>query len=414
MFHPRKYWKKLGPGIITGAADDDPSGVVTYAQTGARFGYGFLWLALFTTPLMIAAQEMSARLGLVTHRGLTALVRQHVSAKIAVGLAVLVFLTNTLNLGADVGAMSEVLKLLAPVPTSFAIIGFAAVILALEIWLSYKRYANILKWLSLALLAYVAAAFSVHQDWGAILHHTLVPIWLGGRSSLTLIVGVLGTTISPYLFIWQASEEVEEEPAKTATPTAMGARLQRMRKDTYTGMIYSNIMMFFIILTTAATLHQAGLVNIGTARQAAEALRPVAGHFTFWLFALGIIGIGLQSIPVLAGSAAYAVSEVFGWREGLAKKLRQARGFYLAIAVSMIIGIISNFLGWSPVKFLIATAVLNGLLAPVLLFFIIRLADDARVVGDHLSTRSIRWWGWFCFSAMTLAGLILIRQWIWP
>lgn len=412
MFHPRKYWKKLGPGIITGAADDDPSGIVTYSQTGARFGYSFLWLALFTTPLMIAAQEMSARLGLVTRKGLTALVRQHMSAKVAVGLALLVFVANTVNLGADLGAMSEVMKLLVPAPSFIYVVGFGVLILALEIWLSYKRYTNILKWLTLALLTYVAAAFSVHQDWASIFHHTLIPSWVGGKTTLFLFVGILGTTISPYLFIWQASEEAEEERIKRFIPGHLKKHISIMRKDTYTGMIYSNLMMFFIILTTAATLNHAGLTNIETARQAAEAIRPIAGNFTFLLFALGIVGIGLQSIPVLAGSASYAISEVFGWREGLTKKFSKAPAFYVVLVLSMGIGAVSNALGISPVKFLIAAAVLNGLTAPILLYFITRLADRKDVVGEYTNPPLIRWLGWICVVAMSVAGLILIWQWL--
>lgn len=408
MFHPRKFWKKLGPGIITGAADDDPSGIVTYSQTGAQHGYGFLWLALFLTPLMIAAQEMSARLGLVTRKGLTALVREHISAKIAVVLAMLVFAVNTINLGADLGAMSEVMKLLVPAPNLVYIVGFGAVILGLEIWLSYKRYANVLKWLTLALLTYVAAALSVHQDWGAILRQTVIPSWIGGRESIMIVVGILGTTISPYLFIWQASEEMEEEKTKHHEPGAIAGHLKKMRLDTYVGMIYSNVVMFFIILSAAATLHAAGVTNIETARQAAEAIRPIAGDFTFLLFALGIIGIGLQAIPVLAGSAAYAISEVFGWREGLTKKFANAKGFYLVLICSMAIGAVGTMLGMSPISFLIAAAVLNGLLAPILLFFIAKLADRPDVVGEHRSPPFVRWAGWTCVAAMSLAGLFLI------
>lgn len=412
MLRLHKFFRRFGPGIITGSADDDPSGIVTYSQTGAQYGYAFLWLAFFTTPLMIAAQEMSARLGLVTRQGLATLVRKHVSFKIAVALSVLVFIVNTINLGADLGAMSEVTKLLVPGSSTLYIIGFGALILGLEIWLSYKRYANVLKWLTLALLTYVAAAFSVHQDWGTIFHDLVLPTWVGGQASIMLVVAILGTTISPYLFFWQASEEVEEEKHRPWDFLKIKQDVKQMRRDTYTGMIYSNLMMFFIIITTAATLHRAGITTIDTAQQAAEAIRPIAGQFTFLLFALGIIGNGLMSVPILAGAAAYAVSDVFQWREGLTKRFRKAPAFYLTIIASVAIGAASNFFGWSPIKFLIAAAVLNGLLAPVLLWFIIRLADRRDVVGKFTSPPLIRWAGWLSWLAMTVVGLTLIWQWI--
>lgn len=401
--------------MITGASDDDPSGIATYSQTGARYGYQFLWLALISTPLMMAAQEMSARLGMVTGRGLASILRRHVSVKVVFVLAWLLFLVNTINVGADLGAMAEATKLLLPGPTWLYLVLFALIIVLLEVFVSYRKYVNVLRWLTLALLSYIIAAFFTHQNWALAIKDTFVPTFGSGKELWMIIVAALGTTITPYCFFWQTSEEVEEEIAKgrTSLKKRIGAskrEILSMRREVVSGMLLSNVVMFFIIVTTAGTLHNVGITNIQTAGQAAEALRPLAGNFTFFLFTLGIVGMGLLGIPILAGSASYALAEVFGWKEGLSKNYRQAHSFYLAIAVSVILGLISNMTGASPIQFLVFAAVLNGLLAPVMLWYIVRLADRKDVVGTHVSTPLIRFGGWLCFFVMAVSAVMLIAQ----
>jgi NRAMP (natural resistance-associated macrophage protein)-like metal ion transporter len=379
MFHLGKYFKRIGPGVITGASDDDPSGIVTYSQTGARYGYGLLWLALFTTPLMMAVQELSGRLGLVTRRGLAALIRRHYSRRAAMIIAASLLIANIVNIGADLSAMAAVMKLLIPGPVVVYIIGFAALIIILEVFVSYARYANILKWLTLSLLTYVVAAFVTKQDWLAVMVSTLVPTIPRDGTVWLLITGILGTTITPYCFFWEASEEVEEgnmlAKLKRKIIPSIKDRLRILRLDTAAGMIYSNVVMFFIIVTTAGVLHTAGVTNITTAQQAAEALRPLAGNFAFALFALGIIGIGLLAVPILAGSAAYALAEVFNWPEGLGKKFREAKAFYITIVAAILVGAIITASGLSPVTFLLVAAVVNGLVAPAIIWFMLKLAN---------------------------------------
>ncbi|MFH0828636.1 MAG: Nramp family divalent metal transporter [Candidatus Kerfeldbacteria bacterium] len=415
MFHLKKIFKKIGPGVITGASDDDPSGIATYSQTGARFGYQMLWLALVSTPLMMAVQEMSARLGMVTGRGLAGILKKHTSAKVVFVLASLLFLVNTINIGADLGAMAEASRLVLNGPGWLYLILFTAAIVLLEIFVSYRKYVNVLRWLTFVLFAYVAAAFFVQQNWWEIITSTIIPSFSLNKEMWLMIVAVLGTTISPYCFFWEASEEVEDEIAegRTTIKKRTGAtkkEIRSMREETVVGMSYSNIVMFFIIITTAATLHRAGITSIGNASQAAEALRPLAGNLTFMLFTVGIIGTGLLAIPILAGSASYAIAEVFGWKEGLSKQYRQAHAFYLAIAASVILGLIVNVIGIPPMQFLIYAAVLNGLLAPVIIWFILRLSDRRDVVGVHTSTPWVRFFGWFAFCVMSLSACILVYQ----
>lgn len=412
MFHVRKLLKNIGPGVITGASDDDPSGIFTYSQTGAQFGYRFLWLALFTTPLMMAVQEMSARIGLVTRQGLGTIIRRHVSRRAALLVALALLVVNTINISADLNAMAAVMRLIVPGPTVIFLFGFAVLVLVLEVTISYARYANILKWLTLSLLSYVLVVFVTQQDWGAIAWHTFIPSFSGGWSSWYLITAVLGTTISPYLFFWQASEEVEEESllVKMKERIQLGHEIRRMRRDTMMGMLFSNLIMFFIIVATAGTLHQAGVNDITSAEQAASALRPLAGSFAFTLFALGILGTGLLAIPILAGSAAYAMAEVFNWPEGLGRKFRNARAFYLTIAIAILGGALATTVGANPIHFLILAAVLNGLLAPVMLWFIIRLAGRRDVMGRHISPPLVRRAGWLTFGLMSLAGGLTLYQ----
>lgn len=414
MLHVRKLLKNIGPGVITGASDDDPSGVVTYSQTGAQFGYRYLWLSLFTTPLMMAVQEMSARIGMVTKQGLARVIRHRVSRRVSICLALGLLVVNTINISADLNAMAAVTKLIVPGPGMLYLFLFATTIVWLEVKVSYATYANVLKWLTLTLFSYVLVVFVTRQDWGAIAWGTLVPNLTGGSPAWYLITAVLGTTISPYLFFWQASEEVEEEhvwdKVKEQFKQALPGHLRDMRRDTAIGMIFSNLVMFFIIVAAAGTLHQAGITTITSAEQAASALQPLAGSFAFTLFALGILGTGLLAIPVLAGSAAYALAEVFGWHEGLGKTFHQARSFYVTIGAAVISGAIAGSFGLAAIQFLILAAVLNGLLAPLMLFFIIRLADDPHIVGPYRSSTAVRMVGWVTFALMVVAGVLTIGQ----
>lgn len=412
MVHLRKLFQRIGPGVVTGASDDDPSGVVTYSQAGAQYGYRFLWLSLFSMPLMMAVQEMSARIGLVTRQGLGSVIRHHVSRKVAVVLALGLLIVNTINISADLNAMAAVMKLIVPGNAVAFLFGFAVLILVLEVTVSYVQYANVLKWLTITLFSYVLVVFVTKQDWSAIAWHTVVPTLSGGKASWYLITAILGTTISPYLFFWQASEEVEEESLldKMTERVHINTKIKNMRRDTIIGMVFSNVVMFFIIVATAGTLHQAGITNITSAEQAASALKPLAGSFAFTLFAIGILGTGLLAIPVLAGSAAYAIAEVFQWKEGLGKKFRDAKAFYLMIAIAILGGAIATIAGTNPITFLILAAVLNGLLAPVMLWFIIRLASNTKVMGVHISPRGIVVVGWLTFLLMVASGLLTLTQ----
>lgn len=407
MMHPRHWWKHLGPGVITGASDDDPSGIITYTQTGAVTGTKLLWLTWLTTPMMIAAQEMSARIGLVTGKGLAAVLKKR-SPHLAAAVSVLLLVANTINIGADLAAMGAVTQLLIPGSEILYTILIAIVVLVLEIWLSYKRYVRVLRWLTLSLLTYVAAAFAVNLPWGTVLHDFVTPSLDFSKLTIMLIVANLGTTISPYLFFWQASEEVEERHQTQPDKQTMLTWLRRMRGDVVLGMTASNVVMFFIIVTTASTLRAHGVTDITSAEQAAQALRPIAGHWTYLLFTLGIIGTGLLAVPVLAGSAAYALAEVFGWHEGLSRTFRQAPQFYLAIAASVVVGVLLTAAGISPITMLLWAAVVNGIVAPVMLFILLRLGDDKKIVGVHRHPSWVRWWGWLAFTLMTLAAILLL------
>ncbi|HEY5383261.1 MAG TPA: divalent metal cation transporter [Candidatus Paceibacterota bacterium] len=410
-----EYFNTLGPGLTTGAADDDPSGIATYSQTGAQYGFQLLWLSLFSFPLMAVVQEMCARIGLVTGEGLAANIRRQYPKKVLYLCVSLLFVANTFNLGADLGAMAKATQLLVPgAQFAFLIIGFALVSLLLQIFTTYARYAKYLKYLTLVLLSYVLTAFMIHLDWGHIVLSTLMPTISFSRGQLLLICAILGTTISPYLFFWQTSQEVEEEilrgkdtlqlrRAKTSKE-----ELSRMRTDVWTGMFFSNIVMFFIIVVCAATLAVHGITNIATADQAALALRPLAGEGAYLLFALGIIGTGMLAIPTLAGSASYAISESFKWNTGLYRKLKEAYAFYGVIIVSMIIGLLLNFTHLDPIKALIYSAVANGLIAPVVLVLIVQLSSNKKIMGAHANNALTKWVGWVTVGLMTIAGLAVL------
>jgi NRAMP (natural resistance-associated macrophage protein)-like metal ion transporter len=410
----KKYWNVLGPGLTTGASDDDPSGIATYSQTGAQFGFQLLWLSVITFPLMAIVQEMCARIGIVTGRGLAGNIREHFSKRVLYTCTILLFAANAFNIGADLGAMAKAVQLLDHgVSFSFAVIGFALICILLQIYLPYARYAHFLIWLALVLLAYIASAVMAHLDWSNVLSGTLKPSLHFNKDQLLIVCAILGTTISPYLFFWQTSQEVENEilEGKTNVAARKGSNpheLKAMRLDVWTGMLLSNIVMFFIIAACGAILFPQGITQIHTASEAAEALRPFAGNLTYFLFAVGIIGTGLLAIPVLAGSSSYAVSESFKWREGLYQKLHQAHAFYGVLLLSVIVGLGINFLGIDPIKALIYSAVANGIVAPIVLALIVMISSSKHVMGEWVNKRWTTWVGWSVTGVMTLAGIAAI------
>lgn len=434
-----KYWKKLGPGLTTGAADDDPSGIATYSQTGAQTGLTLSWLALFTYPLMGIVQEMCARIGMVTSRGLAANIRLHFPAWLLYTLTALLFAANTFNIGADLGAMAEASRLLMPqIPFFIWVIAFTLFSLVLQIFTSYKTYAKYLKWLALILFSYVLAAFAINLNWTEILQNAFVPHMTFSKENILLVSAILGTTISPYLFFWQTSQEVEEKILHgqateehlevTKTISAEGqvveiasveehqivpvpviseiskGELKDMRIDVWSGMFISNLVMFFIIIVCSATLHASGITTITTAADAAGALRPLAGHFAYLLFAIGIIGTGLLAVPILAGSTSYALAESFRWTSGLHYKLKEAYAFYGVIIASMIIGLGLNFIGLDPIKALIYSAVGNCIVAPIVLIFIVLISGNKNIMGKNANSSIANILGWIVTLLMCLVA----------
>lgn len=406
------YWKNLGPGLTTGASDDDPSGIATYSQAGAQYGFQFLWMALFTFPLMAIVQEMCARIGIVTGRGLAGNIRIHFPRWVLYICTALLFFANTLNIGADIGAMAKSTQLIFPNMNFTALVfGFAIVGLGLQIYVSYERYAKYLKYLAMILLSYVLVAISVHLDYKELLRYTIFPTFKFNGDQILLVCAVLGTTISPYLFFWQTSQEVEDSILKGQTSLRLrqeavsNKEIKLMRQDVWSGMFLSNLVMFFIIAACAATLFQHGITNITTAADAAAALKPIAGDQAYLLFALGIIGTGMLAIPVLAGSASYAMSESFGWKTGLYRKLKEANAFYGIIIIATLIGVSLNFVGIDPIKALIFSAVVNGLVAPVILVMILLLSNNKKVMGDRVNHPVATALGWLITIIMILAGI---------
>lgn len=415
----QEYLNTLGPGLTTGAADDDPSGIATYSQTGAQYGFQLLWLSLFTFPLMAVVQEMCARIALVTGQGLAANIRDRYPAWMLNICTSLLFVANTFNIGADLGAMAKATELLVP-SFQFALLvaGFALVSLLLQIFTTYARYAKYLKYLTAVLLAYVATAFIVHMNWHEVAWHALIPSITFSQNQLLLICAILGTTISPYLFFWQTSQEVEEEVlrGRETIDERKGAsrrEIKDMRRDVWTGMFFSNLVMFFIIAACAATLSAHGITNIQTADQAALALRPLAGEWAYLLFALGIIGTGMLAVPILAGSASYAISESFKWDTGLYRKLKEAYAFYGVIIVAMLVGLMMNFVGLDPIKALIYSAVANGLVAPIVLIFIVLLSRDKKVMSVRANKPLTTFIGWLTVGLMSVSGVAAIVSLFW-
>jgi NRAMP (natural resistance-associated macrophage protein)-like metal ion transporter len=413
----RKLLQVLGPGLITGASDDDPSGIATYSQAGARFGFDMAWTMLFSWPLMCAIQEISARIGRVTGRGIAGNLRQHYPRSVLAGLVLLLLVANTINLGADLGAMAAALQLVIGGPELLYVGAFALLCVGLEVFVKYERYVRVLKWLTLALFAYVGVAFVVDIPWGTVGDRLVAPHIQWTSHYITTVVAILGTTISPYLFFWQAEEEVEEVKEKDGAkpleraPRQARKEFARIRLDTYFGMGLSNLVALFIILTTAATLHTHGVTEIQTSAQAAEALRPIAGPAVFMIFALGIVGTGLLAVPVLAGSAAYAVGEAFGWHVGLTRKFQKAKAFYGVIVAATVIGALLNFSPIDPMQALFWSAVINGVVAVPVMGMMMLLGSRSQVMGKFTLPRSLKVVGWLATAVMAIAAVAMFATW---
>ncbi len=407
----------LGPGLITGASDDDPSGIATYSQAGAAFGFALIWTLLFTYPLMCAIQLISAEIGRVTGKGLAANMRGCYPASALYALVALLVLANVVNIGADLGAMGAALRLILPGPQWAYVSGFAMLIAALEVFMRYASYASVLRWLTLSLFAYVATVFVVGVPWGQVAIHLVVPHVEWTAAYFTIVVAVFGTTISPYLFFWQASQEVEDETGDPAArpllqaPADAPRELRRIRLDTFVGMAASNLVALFIVLTTAVTLNAHGVTNIETAADAAKALKPIAGAFAFAVFALGIVGTGLLAVPVLAGSTAYAVGETLGWPIGLDERPSRAPAFYLAIIAGILIGALLNFSPLDPIKALIFSAVVNGVAAVPMMAMIMLMASRRRVMGEFALKPWLKTLGWIATAVMAAAAVGMVATW---
>jgi NRAMP (natural resistance-associated macrophage protein)-like metal ion transporter len=407
---------KLGPGLITGAADDDPSGIAAYSQGGAQFGYSLLWTLFFTYPLMVGIQVVSARIGCVSGYGLAGNIRRHYSPAILYSLVSLLLIANTINIGADLVAMADSTALLIGGPRHVYIVGFGLVCVVLQVFISYARYVRVLKWLTLSLFAYVGVVFTVGLPWAEVIKGAAIPVLSMSPDYLTTVVAIFGTTISPYLFFWQASQECEDLRAVKADkplrnyPGQAAHQLARIKIDTYIGMGFSNLIAFFIMLTTAATLHAHGVTDIQTSAQAAEALRPIAGRFAFLLFSMGIIGTGLLAVPVLAGSAAFAVAESFRWRRGLDLTPRRGVRFYGVIAAATMVGVGLGFTRLDPIKALFFAAVINGVISAPIMVVMMRMASNPKIMGEFIVTRRLKILGWAATAVMAVAVAAMFVQ----
>ncbi len=416
----RRFLRILGPGVVTGAADDDPSGIATYSQTGAAYGYSLLWLFPLMFPLLVSVQETCSRIGAVTGRGLAAVIKAHYNKYLLYMSVFLVVAANVVNIGADLGAMAATAQLLVPLPFELLAVLFALVVILLQIFVKYTTYAKVLKWLALALFAYPITAFIVGQPWGTVLSHTVWSHVNIDGATIFLIVGIIGTTISPYLFFWDTSEVVEDEIATKRltsannTPHLSKVFMKRLRIDNLVGMSLASVTAWFIVIACASSLNASGVTNIETAADAAKALEPLVQGFPYagliakLLFSVGIIGIGLLAVPVLAGSSSYAISEAFGWKEGLYRKFKKAQGFYLVIILATVAGLTFNFLGIDPIKALLFAAVFNGIASIPLLWMIARVGNNSEIMGEY---KNGRWSNLGIYAAFTLmlgAGLVLL------
>ncbi len=415
----KKFVQRLGPGLITGAADDDPSGIATYSQAGSQFRFGLVWTLLITTPLMIGIQMLSARIGWVTGEGLAANINKLFPRWFTQTLVGLLVVANTINIAADVGAMGEAVRLLIGGPQALYAVGFGVLCIGTQVFFSYENSVRLLKWLTLALFAYVAVILTVSVPWRQAISESLHP-WsffpkdVSLKDYAAMVVAVLGTTISPYLFFWQASQEVEDsirrpqEQALRLHPAYVTEHLSRIKQDTFVGMTFSNVIALCIVIATAVTLNQQGITNIQTSAQAAEALRPVAGEFAFAIFALGIIGTGLLAVPVLAGSAAYAVSELYGWKAGLSRGFREAKGFYLIIIAATGMGTLMGYFEVNPIKALVWSAIVNGVISVPIMAALMWIGQSEKLMGEHTISRRHRFFGWAATVVMTFAVVVMV------
>jgi len=403
------FWKKIGPGLVTGASDDDPSGIATYSQAGAAYGLSTLWTSIVAFPLMAAIQQMCARIGLVTSQGLTGTLKKHYPRPILYIMLLFSFPAIIMNIGADIAGMGAVGNLLFPtIDASFFSIFFTVLLLGLIIYLPYQKIASVLKYVCIVMLVYFIVPFLYKQDFGAILKATFIPTIKFDKDFLAIIVGILGTTISPYLFFWQASVEVEEMKSQKRHLVVNKKMIHAMNQDVDFGMTVSGFVMYFIILTTGTVLYQGGVHQIDTVEQAAMALKPLAGNLAYLLFAIGVIGTGLIAIPVLSGSLSYIFTETFGWEQGLDKKFHEAKGFYVIIAISLLLGLAMNYVGISPIQALIYTAILYGLTAPVLIAIILHISNNKRIMGEFVNSKTINILGFAALAIMTIAAGLLI------
>lgn len=404
-----KFWKVLGPGLITGASDDDPSGIATYSQAGAQYGLSTLWTALLTFPLMASIQEMCARIGLVTAQGLTGTLKTYYPKPVLYLMLLFSFPAIVMNIGADIAGMGAVGNLLFPsIPPTYFSIFFTLLLLVLLIYLPYQKIAAVLKYLCIVLLVYLIVPFLYRQDWAAIFKATFIPTIQFNKNYISILVGILGTTISPYLFFWQATMEVEKMKHRKKQIMINKKIMQDMRHDVDFGMMFSNIIMFFIILSAGTILFKGSIHQIDTVEQAAYALKPLAGNSAYLLFAVGVIGTGLLAIPVLSGSISYIISETFGWQQGLDKKFNEAKAFYIIIAISLILGLLLNYIGISPIKALLYSAILYGLTAPVLIAIILHISNNKKIMGEYTNGRMSNFLGFAALILMTVAAVILI------
>lgn len=412
--HPYKkariFLRAMGPGLITGASDDDPGGIGTYSSVGAKFGFAIIWMALWLLPIMLAVQEACARIGVVTNKGLAGVIRKHYSKKIVVTIVGLLIIANVVNIGADLGAMAASLVMLTKINFYVALIFFAVAIILVEIFVQYHLYVRALKWLALSLFAYIITGIIVHPNWVLIWKDIVTPQIQFSKEYVFAMIAVFGTSITPYLFFWQTSEEVEQGKLIKTTfrNRVMHGRIRRMRTDVKTGMIFANVAFFFIVLTTAQVLFKNGITEINSAQQAAEALKPLAGNMAYLLFAMGIIGTGLLAVPILAGSGAYALSEVMKWQEGLEMKFSQARNFYLVIIFSILFGLALNFFGINPIKALYYSAFINGVIAIPLLVTIMTVGNDKKIMGEETNPHWVSFFGWLGVLAMTVAIIAMV------
>lgn len=403
----KKFWQTLGPGLVTGASDDDPSGIATYSQAGAKFGTSLLWTALVTYPLMVSIQEMCARIGLVTEHGLTGVIKRYYSKKILYLILIVSFPSITLNIGADIAGMGAVGNLLIPqIPAFIFSIAFTAILMYSIIFWSYRKISTVLKWLCIVLFSYILIPFLSQTDWMAVIKGTFLPKFENTSDYYMALVAILGTTISPYLFFWQTSMEVEEVHQKHIILDKKIVNL--MQKDVEGGMFITNIVFYFIILTTGTVLYNAGIHNIDTVEEAAQALRPLAGNMTYALFAVGVLGTGFLAIPVLSGALSYMMAEIFDWNEGLDKRFQDAKGFYITMIISLILGLLMHYIGISPIKALIYTAVLYGLTAPVLIAIILHICNNKKIMNEYTNNFWSNLFGTMTFLLMTISAFLLI------